>query len=266
MRPDCFSKIPSSTLASCSSLASSSCSSSSLSPDNSVPCVLSSNLPSISLKQSSWQLSLLSPQLSSLGLLPSNSLRLISHLHSPFVIFSTVNCYSLLAHPLILTQRTHPLLIGVVDLMFSPFRWSLLCTSLQLFFVLPYISRCITRLPCPLHFTSSSTLVSLVSSQFSQPSYLRSANSTTGLRLSDPSSRVSCLQTNELLEDLKDFSGLQEPYASLVFLLIVVLLLGAFVLQWLIPPPGDCKCTPDPTLSSHPVVIRSLSTSPASDV
>jgi hypothetical protein len=50
-----------------------------------------------------------------------------------------------------------------------------------------------------------------------------------------------CLQTNELLEDLKDFSGLQEPYASVVFLLIVVLLLVAFVLHWLIPPRGDCE-------------------------
>ena len=28
-----------------------------------------------------------------------------------------------------------------------------------------------------------------------------------------------CLQTNEFLEDIKDFSGLQEPYASIVFLL-----------------------------------------------
>lgn len=50
-----------------------------------------------------------------------------------------------------------------------------------------------------------------------------------------------CLQTNEFLEDLKDFSGLQEPYASIVFLLIVVLLLSAVVLHWLIPPRGDCE-------------------------
>lgn len=52
-----------------------------------------------------------------------------------------------------------------------------------------------------------------------------------------------CLQTNEMLEDVKDFSGIQEPYASLVFLLIVLLLLGALVLHWLIPPQGDCRCT-----------------------
>jgi hypothetical protein len=48
-----------------------------------------------------------------------------------------------------------------------------------------------------------------------------------------------CLQTNELLEDLKDFSGLQEPYASLVLLSVVLLLLGALILHRLLPAPGD---------------------------
>lgn len=49
-----------------------------------------------------------------------------------------------------------------------------------------------------------------------------------------------CLQTNELIEDLKDFSGIQEPYASFALLVFVLLLLSAFVLQYLTPAVGEC--------------------------
>jgi hypothetical protein len=63
-----------------------------------------------------------------------------------------------------------------------------------------------------------------------------------------------CLQTNELLEDLKDFSGMQEPYASLVLLSVVLLLLGALILHRLIPPPGERKSTPPSPLLSSPLL------------
>lgn len=65
-----------------------------------------------------------------------------------------------------------------------------------------------------------------------------------------------CLQTTEMLEDLKDFSGLQEPYASLVFLFIIILLLTALVLHWLIPPRGECKLASE-TSSQHTVSVHS---------